>query len=322
MARYLVVCDNTLESQKLLARMQECVEQEASTFHILIPASHPGGTPTWTEGSDHARAQARLDRGLGRFRARSLPVTGEVGDANPVQAIGDVLLQQPDAFDEILLCTPPPGLTRRVGQDLPHRVERSFSLPLNHLAAAPTRAYRGREIPEAGAYEIDRSHSSVEFVARFLTISKVRGRFTDFSGALLIATVPEHSSVAMSIDAASVSTDNARRDDHLRSPDFLDVAHYPTLSFHSSEVAPATEEIWSVTGNLSLHGTSRPVTLDAEFAGLVATSSGEQRAGFSASTEIDREEWGLTWNQVLETGGVLVGKKVRIELDVQAVRVD
>lgn len=322
MARYLVVCDQTLESQKLLARMQECEAREPSSFHILIPASHAGGTWTWTESSDHARAQTRLDRGLGRFRGRGIDATGEVGDPSPVHAIGDVLLRQPETFDEILLCTPPPGVARRVGQDLPHRVQRSFTLPVSHLVAAPTRAYRGQEIPEAGFYEVDGSHSSVEFVARFLTISKVRGRFTDFSGTLAVAEVPEQSSVAITIDAASISTDNAKRDAHLRSADFFDVARYPELTFHSSRVEPATEESWTVTGDLALLGTTRPVTLDAYFAGLVATASGEHRAGFSASTDIDREHWGLTWNQVLETGGLLVAKKVTIELDVQAVRVE
>ncbi|MGH9182295.1 MAG: YceI family protein [Acidimicrobiales bacterium] len=320
MARYLVVCDRTLESQRLVARMLELAAPEPCTFHVLVPASHPGGTWTWTEGSDQARAQTRLDSALGRLRARGLDVSGEVGDPSAVQAIRDVLLRRPDAFDEILLCTPPPGLTRRVGQDLPHRVRRLFPLPVSHLVAAPTRAYRGLEIPEAGVYQIDRAHSSVEFVARFLTISKVRGRFTEFSGGLHVAEVPEESSVAITIDAASLSTDNDSRDAHLRSPDFLDVDLYPTLTFHSTTVELVTEESWTVTGELTLHGVTRPVTLDAEFAGLVATASGEQRAGFSASTEIDREEWGVAWNQVLETGGVLVGKKVRVELDVQAVR--
>lgn len=193
---------------------------------------------------------------------------------------------------------------------------------MSHLVAAPTRPYRGQEIPEAGLYEVDASHSSVEFVARFLTISKVRGRFTDFSGKLVVAEVPEQSSVSITIDAASICTDNAKRDAHLRSADFFDVGHHPELTFHSSTVQPATEEIWTVTGDLALLGVTHPVTLDAQFAGLVATSSGEHRAGFSASTDIDREDWGLTWNQVLETGGLLVAKKVRIELDMQAVRVE
>lgn len=321
MARYLVVCDQTLESHKLLAQMQELGEGRPCTYHILLPASHPERTLTWTESADQARAQERLESALVRFRARGLEVSGEVGDPSPVLAVGDVLQREPDAFDALLLCTPPPGARRRLGQDLLHRIERAVSLPVSHLVASPTRPYHGREIPEAGAYEIDPSHSSVEFVARFLTITKIRGRFTDFTGSLRIADLPEESSVSITIDAASVSTDNPRRDAHLRSPDFLDVERYPTLGFASTGVEPLTEEAWKVAGDLTLHGVTRLVALDAEFAGIVATPGGEVRAGFSASTEIDRDDWGVSWNQVLETGGLLIAKRLTVELGVQAVRV-
>ncbi len=320
MARYLVVCDQTLESHKLLAYMQELGNAGPCSYHILSPASHPGRTWTWTEHADEARAQERLDNALERFRARGLDVTGEVGELNPVSALADALLREPDTFVGIVLCTPPLG-AQRLGQDLLQRIERAITLPVNHVVASATRPHGGGEIPEAGTYEIDPAHSSVEFVARFLTITKIRGRFTDFSGLLRIADVPEESSVSITIDAESVITDNPRRDAHLRSPDFLDVERYPTVMFASTRIESLTDEIWKVAGDLTLHGVTRPVGLDVDFDGIVLTPAGEQRAGFSASTEIDRDEWGVSWNEVLETGGLLVGKRLSVELIVQAVRV-
>ncbi|MCA1704964.1 MAG: YceI family protein [Actinobacteria bacterium] len=253
MTCYLVVCDQTLESHKLLVQMQEYQEKEPSSFHILLSASHGERTWVWTESGDQARAQERLDNAVGRFRARGLDVTGEVGDPNPVNAIGDVLLREPNAFAGVMLCTPPPGRGGRIGPDLVQRIERAVPLPLTHLVAASTRPYKGREIPEAGEYEIDRSHSSVDFVARFLTITKIRGRFTDFSGRLRIADVPAESSVDLTIDATSVSTDHPKRDAHLRSADFLDVERYPTLTFASTKVESVTDEVWEVAGDLTLH---------------------------------------------------------------------
>jgi len=320
MARYLVVCDQTLESHKLLAHMQQLENTGPCSYHILSPASHPDRTWTWTEHADEVRAQERLDNALERFRARGLEVSGEVGEPNPVSAINDVLLREPDTFVGVVVCTPPLG-ARRLGQDLVQRIERAVPLPVSHVVASATRPYGGGEIPEAGTYEIDPAHSSVEFVARFLTITKIRGRFTDFSGLLRIADVPVESSVSITIDAESVTTDNPKRDAHLRSPDFLDVERYPTVMFASTRIESLTDEIWKVAGDLTLHGVTQPVGLDVDFDGIVLTPAGEQRAGFSASTDIDRDEWGVSWNQALETGGLLVGKRLSIELVVQAVRV-
>jgi len=318
MVRYLVVCDRTMESHNLTSRMQESRATDACTFHFLVPASHPTGTWTWTEGSDRARAQSRLDKVLERLRARGLDVTGEVGDSSAVHAIANVLRPDPEAFDEILLCTPPAGISRRVGAELAQRVERSFALPVRHLVTAPTRPYRGHQIPEAGDYRIDRLSSSVGFTARFLTVGKVRGGFASFSGVLHIAVVPEESSVDIVIDTASIVTDDARRDAHLRSPDFLDADRHPTMAFHSTSVAPTTDERWRVHGELTMRDVTRPLELNSEFVGVVANESGEPRVSFTGSTEIDREQWGLTWNQLLETGGVLIGRNVQIELNVQA----
>ncbi|MGH9189985.1 MAG: YceI family protein [Acidimicrobiales bacterium] len=285
-----------------------------------MPPSHSPGAWIWSEGADHAKAEHHLKQALEDLRSRGLDVTGEVGDANPLEAIGDVLRREPAGFEEIVMCTLAPGLSRRVGRDLPHRIERTFSLPVHQVTASLTRSYRGQEIPQPGTYAIDRTNSSIAFVARFLMISKVRGRFGHFAGELHIAEVPEDSSVRITIDATSVSTDDSRRDAHLRSADFLDVDRYPTLTFTSTGVEPRAEAVWRVEGDLTLHGTTRSIGLDVEFTGVAGADIGEHRAGFSASAALDREDWGLTWNQPLDAGGVLIGRKVHIELDVQVVR--
>jgi polyisoprenoid-binding protein YceI len=184
---------------------------------------------------------------------------------------------------------------------------------------AQTRPYRGTVVPIPGTYDLDAAHTTVEFIARHLMITKVRGRFGSFSGVVHVAEVPEESSVEVTIDAASVDTNQAQRDDHLRSPDFLDVDQYPTLTFKSTSVDLHEDGHWSVTGDLTVHGTTRPVVLDVEFEGANTTPWGTKAVAFSASAEIDREDFGLTYNQVLESGGVVVGKKVRIEINVEAV---
>jgi len=181
-----------------------------------------------------------------------------------------------------------------------------------------TRQYRGTEVPHPGTYDIDKAHSTVEFVARHLMITKVRGRFGEFSGSIDVGDVPEESSVEVTIDASSIQTDQEQRDTHLRSEDFLHVEKHPTLHFKSTKVELVDGEHWTVTGDLTLRGVSRPVVLDVQFEGANVAPWGTRAIGFSASTEINREDWGLTWNQVLETGGAVVGKKVRIELNVEA----
>lgn len=182
------------------------------------------------------------------------------------------------------------------------------------------RTVEGRQVPEPGDYVIDVSHSTVEFAVRHLMISKVRGRFGSYSGAVTVAERPEDSSVQVSIDAASVSTNDEQRDGHLRSPDFFDAETFPALTFTSTSVEAAKGDRWKVTGDLTVRDVTRPVVLDVEFDGAQVDPWGNARLGFSASTEIDREDWGLTWNQALETGGVLVGKKIRIELGIEATR--
>jgi polyisoprenoid-binding protein YceI len=181
-----------------------------------------------------------------------------------------------------------------------------------------TRPYDGGTVPEAGEYTIDPSHSSVEFVARHMMVSKVRGRFGGFSGTVSIGAVPEQSHVEVTIDPATVSTGDPNRDTHLRSADFFEVETFPTWEFKSTKVEHERGENWKVTGDLTLHGVTRPVVLDVEFAGASPTPWGTNAIGFTASTEVDREDFGLTWNAAIETGGVVVGKKIRIELEVEA----
>jgi polyisoprenoid-binding protein YceI len=186
--------------------------------------------------------------------------------------------------------------------------------------AVQTRTVAGREIPPPGRWRIDPAHSEIQFVARHMMIARTRGRFREFSGTITIAEVPEQSSVEVTIVAASIDTGDAQRDAHLRSPDFLDVERYPEIRFRSTEVRPAGDDRWEVTGGLTIRDVTRPVTLDVEFCGVATDPWANLRAAFLASTEINREDFDVSWNQALESGGFLVGKGVRIELDVEAVR--
>ncbi len=169
-------------------------------------------------------------------------------------------------------------------------------------------------------WDIDVGHSAVHFYVRHMVISKVHGRFARWSGAIELD--PQdltRSSVEVRIDAASIDTQVADRDTHLRSPDFLDVARHPEITFRSKRVAKSDGGLL-VTGDLSLHGVVREVTLEAEFAGTGKDPWGNERAGFSAKASLDRKEFGLVWNAALETGGVLVGEKVEIAIELEAVK--
>ena len=176
----------------------------------------------------------------------------------------------------------------------------------------------GVELPKAGTWEIDPSHSTVEFVARHM-LTKARGRFDTFSGTLHVDEVPESSSVEVQIAAASIDTNTEDRDKHLRSPDFLDAESYPTLEFHSTSVRPRSGNRFDLVGDLTIRDVTREVLLETEYVGVHDTPFGTEVATFSARTEIDREEFGLTWNVAIETGGWLVGRNVQIELEVEAV---
>jgi polyisoprenoid-binding protein YceI len=176
----------------------------------------------------------------------------------------------------------------------------------------------------ATTWQIDPAHSAIEFAVKHMMFTTVRGRFRDFRGTILANEEnPEESSVEVEIQAASIDTGVPDRDTHLRSADFLDVAQYPVITFQSKRVEgkPKKEgDRFRIVGDLMIRGTKQEVTLDCQYEGTGIDPWGGTRAGASATTEIDRRDWGLRWNQVLETGGVLVANKVRIEAEVQAVK--
>ncbi len=189
-------------------------------------------------------------------------------------------------------------------------------------ATAPptTRQYAGIEIPSPGTFDLDPSHTTVGFSARHMMVSKVRGRFDSVTGTLTIAEDPLESSVQVSIDAASVNTGEAKRDEHLTSPDFLDVERFPHITFASTRVLDHSAEGFRLEGELTVRDVTRTVTLDASFEGVATSPWGTEAVGFSARTELDREDFGLTWNQALETGGVLVGKRITVEIEAELMR--
>jgi polyisoprenoid-binding protein YceI len=176
-----------------------------------------------------------------------------------------------------------------------------------------------RQVPVAGEYAIDPAHTSVEFVVRHMMISNVRGRFPEVSGTITVDEMPERSHVEVKLEAASLDTGIPERDRHLRSSDFFDVKAHPTLRFRSTKVEPAPSGAWAVTGDLTILDVTRPVILRVTFEGGNASAAGGERIAFTAAAELNREDWGLTWNQALEVGGVLVGKKARIDVNVEAV---
>jgi polyisoprenoid-binding protein YceI len=178
------------------------------------------------------------------------------------------------------------------------------------------------ELPSPGTWRVDPTHSSVSFSTRYMMLSKIRGRLARFGAIIVVAETPEASRVEVVIEAASIDTHHEERDDHLRSPDFLQVDLFPSLSFHSTQVSQVDEARLEVQGDLTIRDVTRPVTLDVEYLGVAADSSGIDRAAFVAVTEIDREDWGMVWNKPLDSGGVVAGKRIEIEIDIQALKVD
>ncbi|MEV0391808.1 YceI family protein [Polymorphospora rubra] len=183
-----------------------------------------------------------------------------------------------------------------------------------------TRSWDGLTIPTAGTFELDQAHKRVGFVARHLMVSKVRGEFTEATATVTIGENPLESSVVATIQAASISTGQADRDNHLRTGDFLEADKYPTLEFRSTGVKSHSGNEFVLTGDLTIKDVTRQVELAVEFEGAGRSPYGFDVFGFSASTEIDREDFGLTWNVALESGGVMVGKKVKIEIEGEAIR--
>ncbi len=179
------------------------------------------------------------------------------------------------------------------------------------------RTVDGKVVPAAGTWQIDQAHTCVGFVGRHLMVSKVRGQFSDVTGTIDVADNPLESKVNVTIATGSVSTGAADRDNHLKSADFFDVENHPEMTFVSTGVRPDGDS-WILDGDLTISGITNAVSLEFEFLGLVDDPWGNAKAVFSGQTEIQRSDWDLNWNVALESGGVLVSKKITLELDVQA----
>jgi polyisoprenoid-binding protein YceI len=174
----------------------------------------------------------------------------------------------------------------------------------------------------ANEWKFDMQHSGISFMVRHLLVAKVRGRFTRWSGSLRFDDKNlAASSVDVQIDSESVDTSEPQRDGHLRSPDFLDAANHPRMTFRSTKVERSGPEHYKVRGDLTIRGVTRPVVLDVEFGGAMHDPWGNERAGFTAKATIDRKDFGITFNQVLDHGGLALGEQISIDIDVEATRV-
>jgi polyisoprenoid-binding protein YceI len=170
-----------------------------------------------------------------------------------------------------------------------------------------------------GTWTVDASHSSVEFQVKHMGLATVKGFFSEFEGALEVG---EDGAITAygTVDTASVNTRNGQRDEHLRSPDFFDAENNPQISFRSTAIEPVDTETYRITGELTIAGTTKEIELAAELQGTDVDPWGNTRVGLEVTGQILREDFGLTWNQALESGGVLVGKKVKLALDISAVK--
>jgi polyisoprenoid-binding protein YceI len=175
-------------------------------------------------------------------------------------------------------------------------------------------------VPAAGTYALDPAHSYVSFTARHLMVTKVRGRFPVVDGNLVISEDPEQSSVEAKIDTGAVESGDAKRDEHLRSADFFDVERYPHVVFRSTKVENHGGGDFTLHGNLTVRDVTGPVVLRGEYLGTQVSPWGDTRIGFSAETEINRKDWGIEWNVTLETGGVLVGDKIKLAIDAEWIK--
>lgn len=173
--------------------------------------------------------------------------------------------------------------------------------------------------PAATAWKLDPTHSTIEFSAKHMMFTTVKGRFGQFEGTITTpSSSPSDASVDVVMQASSIDTRTEQRDAHLRSADFLDVEQFPTVTFRSTKIAGSREK-FTITGDLTIRGVTKPVTLDVTYEGAGTDPWGGQRMGFSATGKIDRREFGLTWNQALEAGGVLVSNEIKLQIDAQVV---
>ncbi|CAM5383425.1 polyisoprenoid-binding protein [Streptomyces pilosus] len=172
-----------------------------------------------------------------------------------------------------------------------------------------------------GEYEIDPAHTTIGFVARHAMVTNVKGSFQDFTGTLhLDGTDPSRSTATIDVVMDSIDTGNADRDGHLKSSDFFKTDEFPTMTFRTTKAEALGGDDYRITGDLTVLGTTKPLTIDLEFNGAATDPFGNQRVGFEGKAEILRSEWGLTWNAALETGGVLVSDKIKLNFDISAIR--
>lgn len=171
------------------------------------------------------------------------------------------------------------------------------------------------------AWSIDNSHSEITFTVRHMMISNVRGHFEKFTGTVdFNEQEPARSSVNVQIETASINTKEPNRDAHLRSGDFFEAEKYPTMNFESTRVEPQGPNAGKIYGNLTIRDVTRPVVLDVEYSGMARSPWGTTSAGFTATTTINRKDWNLTWNKALETGGMLVGEEIKINIELEVVK--
>lgn len=172
-----------------------------------------------------------------------------------------------------------------------------------------------------GTYTLDTAHTRIGFTARHAMVTKVRGSFNEFTGGgYFDVENPSNSNLQLTIQATSIDTRNADRDAHLRSNDFFDMEKFPEITFASTDFKAVDAENFQVTGDLTVRGVTKSITVDLEYAGSVVDPWGNQRIGFEGTAVINRKDWGVNWNAALETGGVLVGEKVTLEFEVSAIR--
>jgi polyisoprenoid-binding protein YceI len=189
------------------------------------------------------------------------------------------------------------------------RMDGDHSRIVNHVLAPPV-----------GTFELDPVHTFVAFRAQHLVVGRVRGRFEVVQGTIVVADDLRDSSVVVSIDTASLTTLNPIRDDDVRSEHYLDVERYPTMTYRSTSASESTAGVWQITGDLTLHGVTRPAELTVRFGGAVTDASGNIRIAFHADASITRRDFGLTYELLKEAGGMLVGKDIAIEIDAEAIR--
>jgi len=186
------------------------------------------------------------------------------------------------------------------------------------IAASLSLALAASAVSAQDIYTVDRSHSEVGFRIRHF-VTKVPGRFDDFSGVItMVPGKPQASSVEFTIKATSVNTANEGRDNHLKTADFFDAVKHPDITFKSTKIAPVDDDTFNVTGNFTMRGVTKELTIPVDFGGTATDSRGTQKAGFSLTTKINRKDYGILWNQTLDAGGVMLGDEVEITVNIEA----